>query len=401
VTDDETASPATLPGFDHGTDAALLTDHYAEWSRLRSEHGVFRSDIADGFDVWYVLGYEDVHDLLRDPSRFSSRTVNYLGDSAQRMIPVEIDPPAHGPYRQVLTKEFAPGSIAQLEPRIRARCAELIDSFFSAGTCDYANDFAFRLPTAIFLEMMGLDVARTDELVDLSKVVLGVSGTDDPDGSQRANAALEIVGHLVAGFEDRKLHPRDDLMTKLVQSTIDGHSLSDEELIAYGFLLYIAGLDTVANLLSYSMRHLATHTELRRSLVASPERWPTAVEELLRYFGIASVVRVVVSDTELAGCRLRAGDRIVAPLASAGRDPSAFEDADVFDPDRAVNRHLSFGAGPHRCLGAHLARLEVRIAMEEWHARVPDYEIPDGTVISEHVGAVAGINALPLAWPPR
>jgi cytochrome P450 len=388
---------ALLPGFDHSTAPALLDDHYAEWTRLQADHRAFRSDIADGYDLWYLLRHEDMHEVLTDSTRFSSRTVQYLGEPIQTMLPIELDPPAHGRYRQLLTGDFAPGVVARLEPAIRERCGALIDTFVSRGSCDFVEEFAFRLPTAIFLDMMGFDVARTDELVALSKAVLG-GGDDDPDGTVRMAAAFEIVALLMSGFEARRLDPADDILTTLVQSTIDDAPLSDDDLIAFGFLLYIAGLDTVANLLAYSMRHLAREPDLRRSLVAAPERWPSAVEEFLRYFGIASVVRVATDDVELAGCPMKAGDRIVLPVAAAGRDPRAFPDADRFDPDRAPNRHLAFGAGPHRCLGAHLARLELRLVMEEWHNRIPDYGIPAGTVTTEHVGPVAGLKGLPLVW---
>ncbi|HET6950045.1 MAG TPA: cytochrome P450 [Acidimicrobiales bacterium] len=394
MTTAEPESVAVRPDFDHSTDPALIADHYAEWLRLQAECPAFKSEVFDTHDLWYVLRYDEMHEILRDPARFSSRSVDYTGEQIQRMIPIEMDPPEHGRYRQLLTHRFSPHAVARLEPEIRRRCVELIEGVIAEGECDYTRDVAFRFPTAIFLEMMGLDVARTDELTGHAKVILDPSHSDE----DRATAAFSIVAVLMEGFAARREEPRDDVLTELVQATIDGQPLSDEDLLAFGFLLYLAGLDTVANVLSYSMRHLAQVPDLRHELTAEPDRWPAAVEELLRYYTIPSVVRVVAEDTEMAGCPMKAGDRVVLPLAAADRDPRAFDRADEFDPGRVQNRHLAFGAGPHRCLGAHLARLELRVAMEEWHARIPDYSIPDGTTFVEHVGAVAGLDALPLAW---
>jgi cytochrome P450 len=391
--------PTLIPGFDHATAPSLLTRHYDEWARLRDELGCFRSDIGGDFDLWYVLRHADAHEVLRDPGRFSSRTMQYVGDGdMQRMIPVQLDPPEHGPYRQLLTARFSPAYVAGLEPTVRRRCGELIDTFFERGGCDYTTEFAFRLPTSIFLGMMGLDVDRTDEFVGLSRTMLETSNEADPDFSVRAGALFEIIGHLATAIEARRVEPRDDLLTLLLQAELDGQPLSDDDLMSGAFMLYIGGLDTVANLLSYAMRHLAEHPDLRRSLVAEPARWPSAGEEFLRFYGITSVVRTVVEDTEISGCPMKAGDRIVAPMASSGRDPEAFERAELFDPDRAPNRHMAFGAGPHRCLGAHLARLELKVSMEEWHARIPDYRLDGSVPIHEHVGAIAGLGNLPLIW---
>jgi len=183
-----------------------------------------------------------------------------------------------------------------------------------------------------------------------------------------------------------------------VQEEIDGAPVADAPLYAMCFLLYTAGLDTVAKVLGYSFRHLAENPGLRRMLVEKPEMIPDAVEEFLRFYSIATTVRVVTKDTEFAGVAMKEGDRIVCPTSSAGRDPEQFPDPDTFIPDRKPNRHLAFGAGPHRCVGSHLARLELRIALEEWHKRIPDYRIADGAEIGEYVGSVAGLTVLPLEW---
>jgi cytochrome P450 len=276
----------------------------------------------------------------------------------------------------------------------------LIEGLAARGECDFLTDFAQTFPTVIFMGLMGLPVERTREFIDRAQVVLRETGESDPDFARRGAAAMQIVGDIAAAAEAHKAEPRDDIITRLLRSAIDDRPLSAEELYQLGFLLYLAGLDTVANVLTYSFRYLAANPGLRATLTASPELIPDAVEEFLRFFSIATTVRVVTRDAEFAGCPMKTGDRIVLPTASAARDAAQFAEPEVFRPDRMPNPHLAFGAGPHRCPGSHLARLELRIALEEWHRMIPDYEITDDAGIREHVGPVAGLTTLPLRWPP-
>jgi len=196
----------------------------------------------------------------------------------------------------------------------------------------------------------------------------------------------------------RRKEPRDDLVSYLTRATIDDRQLTDMELLAISFLLYMAGLDTVAGMLTYIFRHLAEHPNHRSRLREHPETIPDAVEEFLRYYAIVTTARFVTRDVEFAGCPMHAGDRVVLPTAASGRDPKQLADADKFIIDRPQNRHLSFGAGPHRCLGSHLARVELAVAIEEWHKRIPDYRIEPRANITQHVEGVAGLDTLPLVW---
>jgi cytochrome P450 len=361
----------------------------------------FCSDIAEaeyGYRLWYLLHYDDILAALQDTATFSSRTIQYLGDSRQKMVPIELDPPEHTPYRQLLSKPLSADNVAKLEDDIRALCVGLVEEQAGKGSCDYLRDFALRFPTRMFLTLMGLPVERTDEYVACAHTMLHTLRDDDPDGARRGAALMTIVSDIGEGIAVKRSQPADDLLSKLVAAKIDGEPIAEDKLLAMGYLLYLAGLDTVANALTYSMRHLAGAPELRHSLTADPSRWPLAIEEFLRYFTLPTPARVVTRDVEFAGCPMKAGDRIVLPLAAADRDPAQFRDANTVVADRNPNRHIAFSAGPHRCVGAHLARLEMRIAMEEWHARIPDYEVAPGAEIKENVGAVAGLSCLPLIW---
>jgi len=385
-------------GFDHYTDPDLLADSRAAWKRLREESPIFKSDIDERYDIFYVLGYEDNLRALQDWETFSSRSVLYIDQPHQQMIPEELDPPEHTKYRRVLSPHFAPNVVRTWEADIRELSASLVAEYRASGGGDFVKGFAQKFPTTIFLRLFGLPVEQRDEWVHQAHLVLRTSDAEDPDRSIRMNAAGFIVGALAEVAAARRAEPRDDLISALVREEVDGAPIADEPLMAKCFLLYTAGLDTVANVLTYSFKHLAEDPQLRRRLIEQPELIPDAVEEFLRFYSIASGARVVTRDTDFAGVPMKEGDRIVYSTPAAGRDPEQFPDADTFIPDRKPNRHLAFGAGPHRCVGSHLARLELRIALEEWHKQIPDYRIPEGTEFTEYVGAVSGLTALPLEW---
>ena len=394
----ETTDVRFRHGFDHATSPELLGASFDGWSRLRGQGPAFRSDIGGSYDLWYLLRYADISAALRDHELFSSRSVQYLGDSPQRLLPEELDPPEHAKYRRLLTAPLSLSAVRAREEQIRTLCVTLIDEIAPRGECDFLTAFAQRFPTTIFMDLMGLPIGQTAEFIARAQTVLHVTGEQDPDFSRRGTAAMEIIADIAAAVASRRESPQGDMISLLVSSTVDDRPLTDDELYQLGFLLYLAGLDTVANVLTYSFRFLAERPDLRSLLRREPDKIPHAVEEFLRLFSIASTVRVVTRDTEFAGCPMKAGDRVVLPTASAGRDGGQYPDPDEFRLDRSPNPHLAFGAGPHRCAGAHLARLELRIALEEWHRRIPDYELAADTPVNEYVGAVAGLTALPLRW---
>jgi cytochrome P450 len=396
---DTPATEAPLrPGFDPETDPELLAHHRETWNRFREETPIFRSDFAGPYDVFFLMRYADNLQALQDWETFSSSSVIAFDQPHQQMIPEELDPPEHTKFRRTLTAPFAPNAVRAREQEIRELCVELIEGFRAGGAGDFRHEFAEKFPTTVFLRMMGLPVEQRDAFINRAHRALRTAHADDPDGSIRQTAAAEIVGDLAAVIEARKVQPQDDLISHVLAQEVDGERIGDLQFYAMGFLLYIAGLDTVANILTYSFKHLAENPGLRRMLIQKPEMIPDAVEEFLRFYSIATGARVVTRDTELGGVPIKAGDRIMYCTAAAGRDPEQFPDPDTFVPDRRPNRHLAFGAGPHRCVGSHLARLELRIALEEWHARIPDYRIAEGAEITEFVGSVAGLSALPLVW---
>jgi cytochrome P450 len=285
-----------------------------------------------------------------------------------------------------------------MEDGIRAFCVELIDKIATGSGCDLQQDFARQFPTTIFMKLFGMPVERADELLAWVGQLMHTNADADPEGAIRGDAITKIMGFLGELIAERQAAPRDDIVSHLTGSTIDGRPLTIEELLEMSFLLYMAGLDTGAGMLSYTFWHLAGHPEDQQLVRDHPAAIPQFIEECLRRYSIVTTARVVTRDVEFAGCPMKAGDRIVASTASANRDPQEFDRGDEFVRDREVNRHIAFGAGPHRCVGSHLARLELRIALEEWHKRIPEYRLADDAIVEQHVGGVAGVDTMPLVW---
>jgi cytochrome P450 len=393
-------------------DPELLAAPWATWDRLREESRAFvASEAAEHWNVWTLMRYDDVHEALRTPELFSSRSVLHVydgpklvdpaeADAVRGMIPEELDPPEHTKYRQLLTPLFAPQSIDTLEPMVQSWCVELIDGFVGRGHCDLNRDFARQYPTMIFLRLMGLPKGGVGDFVE--RVDAGMRQAADLGFSEAQSMTGAYIaamsGYMNAVLEERRDQREDDIVSYLLDLEVDGRPLDDDELRQICTLLYAAGLDTVAGQLGYAFLHLARHPEHRRLVTGQPDRIPAFVEEALRMYSIVTTNRIVTRDVEFAGCPMKAGDRVLLSIPAADRDPLAFPDADRFDVDRPNNRHIAFAAGPHRCLGSHLARLELRVAVEEWHRRIPEYRVAEGADVQFHVGGVAGVDNLPLVW---
>jgi cytochrome P450 len=246
--------------------------------------------------------------------------------------------------------------------------------------------------------MMGLPVEEAGTFLGWIERMMHTTDATDPDGRVRADTRMTVAGYLGALITARRKEPREDLVSYLTQAEMEGRKFTDEELLGISFLLYMAGLDTVAGILGYIFRHLAERPGDRQVLRERPEMIPDAVEEFLRYYAIVITSRLVTRDVELGGCPMRAGDRVALATPASCRDPQEFPNPNEFVIGREPNRHLAFGAGPHRCLGSHLARVELAVAIEEWHRRIPEYRIAEGAEIRQHIGGVAGLDTLPLVW---
>jgi len=372
-----------------------VLSHVEAIDALRS-HQAVRSTFGMGF--WVLTDGELVRQALHDPGVFSSSVVTPLEpDPPYKWIPEMLDPPEHTKWRQLLAPHFAPRRIADLDGKIQARCTEMVDEFADDGHCDFMRDFAWRFPTTIFMELMGLPLDGLDQFLAWEHDILHLTSDEDPDRSRAIAAMIAVQQYFKELIEEKRTRPGDDLLTEALTWTIDGAPISEPDMLSWCLLMFMAGLDTVSIQLSYIFWHLAQHPDDRARLVADPSLIPTAIEEFVRYFAFVAPARKVMVDTDFHGCPLTAGDMVLVPLSAATRDPAAYDKATDVILDRNPNDHIAFGVGPHRCLGSHLARRELRVAIEAWHARIPDYHLTPGVDVVEH-GGMYGIDRLELSW---
>lgn len=380
------------------------------------EQALVRVEEAQGY--FMATDYRTISEILQDPGRFSSHAIIPLEPDPQyQWIPEMLDPPEHSAWRRLLAPHFTPKRAEQMSGAVRARCAEIIDGFAGKGEVDFVADFAARFPTSIFLELFGLPYSDLDRLLGWEWQIMHPDNETDPDRTKFLAAMNAVTGYFAELIAARRADPdaaargmeaggaggvgqATDLLSIALSWEIDGKPIPDEQMLPFCLFLFIAGLDTVTSQLTYMFHHLATNPADRERMVAEPQVHPRAVEEFLRYHPIIVTGRKVTRDTELNGCPIKAGEMIAVPLSGAGRDQDAYPHADRIDFDRTVVRHLSFGLGPHRCLGAHLARQELRIALDEWHKRIPEYSIAPGAVILERTAGTWGLDSLPLVWTP-
>jgi len=373
-----------------------VLSHVEAIDALRDEHAFVRSTYARGF--WILVNGDLVRDALQHPELFSSSVVTPLDpDPPYKWIPEMLDPPEHTVWRQLLAPHFAPKMMERLEGRVQGRCSAIIDGFKDDGHVDFLRQFAWTYPTTIFMELMGLPLEGLDQFMAWEHDILHLTADEDPDRSKAFNAMLAVMGYFGELIEVKRSAPGDDLLTTAIGWEIDGAPIPQEDLLSWCLLMFMAGLDTVSIQLSYAFWYLAGHPADRARLVADRSLLPGAVEEFLRLFAFVAPARKVTEDVDFHGCPLKKGDMVLVPLSAATRDPSAFDDPTTFIPERAVQNHIAFGAGPHRCLGSHLARRELRVALQEWHARIPDYRLTEGVDVVEH-GGMYGIDSLELSW---
>jgi cytochrome P450 len=382
-------------------DPAMADDPYLTYARLRQSCPVGRSDKHGGF--WILSKYEDIAEVCRQPEIFSSNPAAIPANMGQArpMVPLEADPPDHTRYRRILAPVFSPGGAAKLEGEIRRAVTMLIDGFIERGSCDLIGDFSAQLPPIVFLQFMQWPMEDAPKFLEWTdRIIRGDEGSVD-DAGIRERAGTELYGYFAQMMAARAENREDDFVSYLMSASFGGERpLTQFEVLDIVFNFLIAGLDTTNAALGNAFSYLATRPDQRDRLVADPSSIPTAIEEFLRWDSLLATGRTVTQDVTVGDTRMRKGDRVMILFGSAGRDEDVFDRADEVVLDRDPNRHFGFGHGPHRCPGSHLARVELRVAFEELHRRIPDYELaPDG-IVRRHLGHIKGVDALPLVFTP-
>lgn len=402
------------------SDLPMADSRTAAYAMLREAGPV----AAGRFGTYWIVSSEAAEFALKHPELFSSRQAFDAVGSPLPLVPIAFDPPEHTRYRRILQPFFSPRGIASWEPAVRALAGELIGGLASRGQCDLVAELAVPLPAQVFLTLFGLPLADRDRLTawkdgllhsfgpppePLAAPAAGDAATPGSRGGQapawrRSERVMQLgaelyeylVGHIA---RRRQRGDTSDLLGQLLADT-SRERLDDAEILGLSFLFVLAGLETVTSALSTAFALLAAQPRLRRQVAADPASIPGAVEELLRFDGpVVFVPRIATRDVMLAGQLIPAGSRVSVSVAAASRDPAEHPDPDTIDLRRR-ERHLAFGLGPHRCLGSHLARMELRATLAEWHRRIPEYELAPGVTpqVTWPAGTV-GIASLPLAFP--
>lgn len=368
------------------------------YARLREECPVARVPGMMGEPTVWVSTYEDALWALKHPEVFSSAAEAVDIGQHHDLIPLQIDPPLHTKYRRFLAEWFNTKAIAPLEPEVRKLVNEILDGIVDRGECDFHADFATPLPSTVFLAMMGLPQDDLDILLRWRDDIIRPVADPDEAAAVRARTGDDMTAYFDAQIDELRENPRPGFWSDLVNTDFEGRPLTRGELLGMAFLLIIAGLDTVTATLDCMIEYLALHPERRRQLVEHPEVSIDAVEEMMRVLTPVQLVpRVIARDATVGGVEVKAGDHATIVLGAANLDPAVYDHPDDVDFDRERSINLAFGGGPHLCLGINLARLELRVALEEWHRRIPEYAIPEGTVIA-HSPGIRQADHLPLVW---
>jgi cytochrome P450 len=372
------------------------SDAREAWKALRAAGPLVEP--RDGIMV--ACSTEAVEQILRQPNLFSSNPqASYFG-SESGAIPLQIDPPEHVEYRKILDPLFSPKRMALREPEVTSLVNQLIDGFIDKGSCDFIADFAVPFPSAMFLRLMGLPYEELPSFLWAKDGMIRPDGDDEE--TRRANmekTSAWIFAYFAKALEAKAAEPREDILSYFVGLENEGR-LTRDETLNICLLLIAAGLDTVTDTLGCSFAFLAGHPAYQRQLAEDLSLVPAAVEELMRYETPVPIVnRIAMEDAVLDGCPVHAKQRMRVMLSMPNHDPDIHTQPDTVDFARAVNRHIAFGGGVHRCLGSHLARLELRVATREWHRRIPSYNPPEGFE-PMYRPALREIVSLPLSFEP-
>ncbi len=356
---------------------------------------------------WFIRSHESVLRASRDWESFSSDHMSRFRKGSQQSVPspqasqdiqpvpITLDPPEHAKFRAPLNSVFSPKAMMALQGKIRALAVALIEKVKDRGHCEFMSEIAEPLPVTVFLEMFGLPPERQREFRDIVDEHLADSDSGHANSQRNLRKIADVMLDTIT---ERKERPRDDLISLLWSSSIDGQPLTLQDMQNFCVLLYIAGLDTVMNAMGYGVRHLASDPALQAELRARPDLIAEAVEELLRRYTFLSSVRTVAKDIVYDGIEMKEGERVFLFNPAANVDASAFPDPDVFDLHRENMAHLAFGGGPHRCLGSHLARIELRVLYEEMLKRLPTFRLDADKPVRYRGGPVIGPRQVHLVW---
>ena len=395
-------------------DKSYIKDPFPIWDEVRGKCPIAHTDRWGG--SFMPTRYEDLFNIARDIEHYSSRDVLVasvmpapdqerpeLSEDEQELVqqynvgapPITSDPPVHTWARKLLLPPFSATQVAKYEEETRELCNELIDGFIANGTADGAADYAQQIPPRVIASMLGIDKANAATFTEWVRGFLEL-GLTNPE--LREESARNIFQFMYNELQARKEKPGDDLISYLFQQQVDGEPVPEPHVIGTCFLLLVAGIDTTWSSIGSALWHLAENPADRKKLIENPDLITNAIEELLRAYSPVTMARYVASDTEYAGCPIPEGSKVLMNFPAANRDPRVFENPDTVDLEREKNPHIAFGVGIHRCAGSNLARMEMKVSIQEWLKRIPEFKLSDPDSVTWAGGQVRGPRQMRVEW---
>lgn len=379
-------------------------DIYADPRIGEDVQGTYAEALADAPDIfwtrlngghWIVKSFDAITQVVLDPEHFSVREMQIPRvENPPFFIPLSLDPPENLPYRRAMMPKFGPAAIKALEPRIREWAVALVEAVAAKGGCDFQAEVAKLYPVSVFMELMGMDLARLKDFRALAEAFFSAQN----DEAEMGRLSAAILGEMKALIEAKKAAPDDKLMSHFIKVDIDGRTMSDDEILAMSFVLFLGGMDTVTNVTGFAFQQLAKMPDVQASLAADRSLIPAFADEAVRLYGVVNTPRLVVKHQKIGEAHFREGEMVLNILCLGSRDPAKFEAPNAFDLDRKKSAHLTFSSGPHLCVGHVLGRAELRILVEEWIKRVPSFRATPGEKHAFRIGTVMALETLPLEW---
>ncbi len=396
------------PVNDWATDYDIFDPEYVKdpvpvWNDLRARCPIAHTERWGG--SWLPTRYEDLQAFVKMVPELSSQSPLVVPppdnidleaeEYGLSSPPITSDPPEQLPMRRLILPFFTPKAVAPHRPYTEALCHALIDDFIDQGTCDAAVQYAQQIPPRVIAHMLGIDPNRSAEFVEWVRGVLEL-GLSQPELRVKYRRIIrQFFGKLVT---ERRANPGDDMISQLLAKELDGEPLSDTVVVGMCNLLLIAGIDTTWSSIGSALWHFSAHAEHRRRLASEPDLFPSAIEEMLRYYSPVTMARIATEEVQTGDVKIQPGDRVLMNFPAANQDPEAFDRADEVVLDRERNRHIAFGVGIHRCAGSNLARMEMDVALRVWFERIPEFELTDPGAVTWAGGQVRGPRSVPVRF---
>ncbi len=397
------AAPSSVPAH-VSPDLVFDFDIYADPRIGEDVQGTYAAALADAPPIfwtprngghWIAKSFDAITAVVTDPEHFSVREMQIPRvENPPFFIPLSLDPPENLPYRRAMMPMFGPVAIKALEPRIREWAERLVEEVAGRGRCDFQGEVSKVFPVSVFMELMGMDLARLREFRDLAEAFFD----NQNNAEEMGRLSAKILGEMKALIDDKRANPDDKLMSHFINVDIGGRTMNEDEILAMSFVLFLGGMDTVTNVTGFAYQQLAQMPDVQARLAADPSLIPAFADEAIRLYGVVNTPRLVVQEQTIGGATLHPGEMVLCVLCLGSRDPARFDAPNAFDLDRKRTAHLTFSSGPHLCIGHVLGRAELRILTEEWVKRIPAFRAVPGEKHAFRTGTVMALENLPLEW---